>query len=407
MTIFNKLIIASCLTTSILCADTFSLNNVSSNNQSKVQNNTKDLISTGYGISPEKALNNAFKSAIQQYVGVVVDSETILKNNNLIKDEVLTASNGFIKSYDKISSNNNDGLFEVTIKATVQSQKVLQKIESLNIATISFRTNIRGQDLIAEISTKKQSKEDAEKILKKAYNEFFSINSIQEMLKIKIKSAKLDKDKVKGNRIPMNIDYTLSLDYDIYLQKVKKLEQTFKNLGAKLHEEVDFPYIGESSLEMANRGENFKKNLDIGTNIGFMKKYGTNYKLDMWIFPKTWKDIHPFHNDDRLNSIRIYNLYSIVLKIKDINNTVIFVNQLKNKGEVNGLKYIIYGNSIPKIYSSSFGSHNDYKAKIIAPFLLDRDRIDYNYILNYSITKMIDISSIDKIKDISIELKQK
>ena len=49
---------------------------------------------TGVGTDPDKAVQNAFSQAIEQVVGVLVDADTVVKNDQLIRDEVLTYSRG-------------------------------------------------------------------------------------------------------------------------------------------------------------------------------------------------------------------------------------------------------------------------------------------------------------------------
>ncbi len=254
----KKCLLSMMLTTVAMNADTFSFNSIKKDAYGNISEkglkveNTKVIISTGYGTNKEQALNHAFKSAIQQYVGVVVDSETIMKNGELIKDNILTASNGFIKSYDVLSTRVEDGLVETQIKAIVESQKIFSKIKKLKINTISFQSEISGKNLKAEIVTKQQSKKDSAKILKKAIDKFLSTSSIQDMLDLKILNAKFEKDKVKDFKIPIVINYRLALNYNVYSQKVKELEQTFKNLGVKLHKRVDLPFLKGSSLYVKN-----------------------------------------------------------------------------------------------------------------------------------------------------------
>jgi len=189
--------------------------------------NTKKIIATGLGLSEEKALKNAFKSAIQQFVGVVVDSEIQLKNGKIIKDNIFTASNGFIQEYDILSVNNKDGLFEIEIKAIVKSQKLFDTIKSLNIATISIANSSNIQ---ARVETKSLAKKDAGVILKKTFDKLLGPKSLKEIIALTIKNV-----------------YEIGVDYKIYSQKIKHLEKTFENLGAKLHKRLDFPFFDKDN----------------------------------------------------------------------------------------------------------------------------------------------------------------
>ena len=60
----------------------------------------KNITVTGYGNSKDEALKSAFQNAVEQEVGVLVDSKTVIRNNKLIKNKILTYSNGFNEIYN-------------------------------------------------------------------------------------------------------------------------------------------------------------------------------------------------------------------------------------------------------------------------------------------------------------------
>jgi hypothetical protein len=239
---------------------------------------------------------------------------------------------------------------------------------------------------------KEQSKKDSEKILKKAMGKFFSISSIQDMLDLKILDAKFEKDKIKDNKIPIIINYRLTLNYNTYIQKVKELEQTFKNLGIKLHKRVDLPYIEYNKLRITNRTKVHKLT---ASDFGIIKKYGQNYKLDVWSFPKDWKGIHLFNLKEKIS---FTYLFQIILELKDAKGNIILADRLRLKPITNYYLLTSYIDSHHKYYSS-FGKRT---VKILNP-LLDSSVV---YVDSLS-TKMVDLENIDKIKDISIELEEK
>ncbi len=99
------------------------------------------IIVTGFGNSPEEAKKSAFITAIEQTVGVMVSSEVLLENGELIKDKLHSNSQGFIESYNIISSGKDGNTFVVTIKAKVAKNKIqtrLDEITHLNDARLSY-----------------------------------------------------------------------------------------------------------------------------------------------------------------------------------------------------------------------------------------------------------------------------
>lgn len=72
------------------------------------------------GPTKEDAIKNALRSAIEQTFGAFVSANTTILNDELVKDEIVTVSNGSIKDYKEISGIKADnGRYFVTLSATV------------------------------------------------------------------------------------------------------------------------------------------------------------------------------------------------------------------------------------------------------------------------------------------------
>ncbi|MBA7642577.1 MAG: hypothetical protein GH143_03415 [Calditrichaeota bacterium] len=74
----------------------------------------------GLGMTHDAALSAAKRDAVEKGVGVIVASETLVKNFVVAEDKILSKANGFVKTYEELSSSQGpDGLFTVTISAMV------------------------------------------------------------------------------------------------------------------------------------------------------------------------------------------------------------------------------------------------------------------------------------------------
>ena len=74
----------------------------------------------GMGMTHDAALSAAKRDAVEKGVGVIVASETLVKNFVVAEDRILSKANGFVKTYQELSSSQGpDGLFTVTISAVV------------------------------------------------------------------------------------------------------------------------------------------------------------------------------------------------------------------------------------------------------------------------------------------------
>ena len=75
---------------------------------------------TGMGSSERAALKQALRQAVEQQVGVMVDSRSYVQNYRLIYDRVYTQADGYIKSYEVLESSHKNGIYQVKVKADVQ-----------------------------------------------------------------------------------------------------------------------------------------------------------------------------------------------------------------------------------------------------------------------------------------------
>lgn len=96
----------------------------SQNNSQPKKSNTNEEISltvSSDGATKDDALKNALRTAIEQAYGAFVSANTTILNDELVKDEIVTVSNGSIKDYKEISSfEKPDGSgYMITVNATV------------------------------------------------------------------------------------------------------------------------------------------------------------------------------------------------------------------------------------------------------------------------------------------------
>lgn len=138
------------------------------NSNSTVKNQV--VIAEGVGATSEEAIKDAFRHAVRQVVGAVVDAETLVENDEAIEDKVLTYSDGFIKSYEEVAGSKKvkEGLHRIKIKAQVERGKVIAK---LNAANVSGK-KMDGEGLFAQVVTQLDAEKDAAALLQKQFEGF-------------------------------------------------------------------------------------------------------------------------------------------------------------------------------------------------------------------------------------------
>jgi len=124
------------------------------------------VIAEGVGHNPDEAIKDAFRNAVRQVVGAVVDAETLVKNDALIEDKVLTYSDGYIKKYEEVagSKKQQGGLHWIKITAQVERRSVVAKLKATNITA----KKVDGKSMFAEVVTQLEAEKDATKLLSKA-----------------------------------------------------------------------------------------------------------------------------------------------------------------------------------------------------------------------------------------------
>lgn len=121
--------------------------------------NIKEITVTGIGTTLESAEKQALASAIRQAVGAYMDSKTIIENEQVIQDRILSVSNAFVEKYEVVGQpkKSSDGLVEITILARVKTNQVVQALKENNLIS----SEVAGQNLWAEASTKVMNAQDA------------------------------------------------------------------------------------------------------------------------------------------------------------------------------------------------------------------------------------------------------
>ena len=82
------------------------------------------VTATGQGADERSALHAAMRAAVEQEVGVYVDSRTRIENYRLLSDSVYTKSEGYIDHYAILSHDVLGGVHTITIRADVSSERL-------------------------------------------------------------------------------------------------------------------------------------------------------------------------------------------------------------------------------------------------------------------------------------------
>ena len=93
------------------------------------------IYSGNTGSAKNQALKNALRQAVEQGVGVFIDSNTLSQNYEVVKDEILSTSEGFVSGYDMVREGTKNGgtVYEVVLKVEVEEGRIKNKLSALRI----------------------------------------------------------------------------------------------------------------------------------------------------------------------------------------------------------------------------------------------------------------------------------
>lgn len=206
---------------------------------------TEKVVATGYGVNADKARENAVRNAVEQVIGTYVTSDTIVKNSQLVKDEILSFSGGYVKETWIISQKqDNDGLSVVQIEATVVSTKLRRKLESLNIAT----KQVDGGSLFGESFSKINAQKSGSEILGKILSKYPQAAYKIDVGRPEIKSTDQNKNTAKV-AIPLTVRWDNAFIDELkdVSSKVAKEEVKLADLERLHNEYYAYSARGEGS----------------------------------------------------------------------------------------------------------------------------------------------------------------
>lgn len=131
------------------------------------QNGQVAVTVTGFGVSAAAAEKDALMRAVRVAVGSYVDSETLVRNDRLIKEQILEASGSYVSSYDLVGDpkRRDDGLWEVEVQAIVRGGQVRERLEAVKIV----QPGVDTKDVVAEAVTKIENAKQGAAILEKQF----------------------------------------------------------------------------------------------------------------------------------------------------------------------------------------------------------------------------------------------
>jgi len=131
-----------------------------------------EVTTSGVGVDPASSEKAALISAVKQAVGAFMDAETLIENEEILYERILTLSDGFVSEFRIVGSPRTrpDGLVETTIFAKVKKGDVGDALSSAGLTSAL----VDGPQLWAQSITKLQGAKDAYEALNEKLPKLYS-----------------------------------------------------------------------------------------------------------------------------------------------------------------------------------------------------------------------------------------
>ena len=197
----------------------------------------------GMGSDPDGALKNAFTRAIQEAVGIFVDSEAIVSNDKL-QEEILTYSDGVVTRFTVVKEATRDmnlgGLFRVEIDAVVETKELNRRLKASGVLS----STVSGEDQWAKLVSQIKNVKDGRKLLKKFFDDYPQQSLIVAHAMDDLGRQGSDKQFAqvydpKTDQVTLTINFDISIDVEaFYTQYVPKLVALLEAISIEKNEGI-------------------------------------------------------------------------------------------------------------------------------------------------------------------------
>ena len=178
----------------------------------------------GIGDNRAEALKDAYRDAVERVVGLWVDAEQMMKNDELLKDQIFTQSNAYIEKYEIAKEDvRANGLVELQILAEVRKSVLTTKLNDVMPRQV-FRLGDDTQRLHSDTATQEKRDVDAVALLKNALE---GVDLVKQLVKVSLADTKpiLRKQQDGKERVYYRFRFTIDEDkyYNAFLPPLLKV----------------------------------------------------------------------------------------------------------------------------------------------------------------------------------------
>lgn len=181
------------------------------------------VIASGTGDTVESAKKDAYRAAVEQVVGTIVDADTLVENDELIKDKVLTYSAAYVEGADVIGQPEQtaDGLVRVKIRARVRKTALEEKVREIKPST----AEVSGEDIYARLVSSSDQHDRGTDMIADLFE-----NVREKLVKVETVAGRNGRDPIDVDPATKElfVNVRVSIDKDAYSRFLKNVTMKLK-----------------------------------------------------------------------------------------------------------------------------------------------------------------------------------
>ncbi|MFA5183323.1 MAG: hypothetical protein WC405_18570 [Syntrophales bacterium] len=202
----------------------------------------------GQGATKDEAIQDAIRNAVESATGVFVYSASEVKEFRLVKDQIVTASRGYVKDFKVLEESKSDGVFFVKLNVSVDTAAIKSVIKR-DMKTTTYDDVLKDYASISSIAERnKKYAEILKSISSRPLDELYKVDfSGYEILNAGTTSA----DVVLKFRIAPN-----SFLWDTYYEVVRQIGNSHSRYANENHIIINYNiYKNKYKVEYTIIGE--------------------------------------------------------------------------------------------------------------------------------------------------------
>lgn len=122
----------------------------------------------GEGPDSASARQNAFRLAVEQAVGTLILSETQVRDQRIVRNEIITYASGFVDRYTIVNADSVNGLNRITMDVWVSESKIANRLLNESVGT----GTIDGGRLALQVETLQHEHTSGDRVLETVLRDF-------------------------------------------------------------------------------------------------------------------------------------------------------------------------------------------------------------------------------------------